>query len=1050
MKKLLLVSLCFLLLCVTQTFAQNRTITGTVTAKEDGLPVPGVSVTVTGTQIGTQTNAEGKYTISVPASATTLNFSFIGYATSTAVIGSNTVVNATLSSDLQTLNEVVVTALGIQREKKDLGYAATNVTSKEINQASPVNVANGLQGKVSGLNITTINSGVFEDVKINLRGIRSLTGNNNPLLLIDGVPSQLSFLSTINPNDIESSSILKGASAAAVYGPDARNGVIVITTKRGSADGKPEVTIKNSTQFTSVSMFPKFQEKFGSGGQFEYTPYENWSWGPMFDGSTQVIGHDVGEGSATLEVPYTANKSREEFWNTGVTVQNDVSFAAKDFFMSIQDANVTGIVPDDKNRRTSIRVNSSKEYGRFKASFNTQYTQSNYSVFDDDAMSDYNAANNVGLNGGLQNLIYNTPAHVPLTSFKDFTNNPIAGYNTYFTDYGLNPYFALDNWRRSGKRENLVSVLELNFKAADWLNFTYRASLNLSLTNDRNTSKGEVPNAIGLARSFKSIPGALTERSARNSQLLSEVFARFDKTFADFKVNAVAGMSVRQRDNRLSTPTAGNLVVPELFNIGNRAGELTGAVTPSRTRLMGLFGSVGLSYKGWANVEVTGRNDRSSELYLNSDSEYSYFYPGVNASVVLTEAIDALKNNDVLSFFKLRGAWSKSGNADIGAYNLAATFSQGGGFPFGSLPGFSADNTSVGLLTPEFINSTEFGFDASFFKNRVNIEATYFHQNNTDQLVTINTSSATGYTGALVNAASFVNKGFEFDFSLTPLVAFKDGRINFKANATYNDSEVTKIYETLDELSIGNSGETRNNVINAAIVGQPAFVLKGTDYYRDDLGRTIVGQYSGVPTVNANLVQFGRTMPKWIVGLNPSVVWKGIGLSALFEYKTGHYAYHDIGNSMSWTGVNYLSATNDRAPWVLPNSSYETTPGVYVANTNVAITNTNNFFTDQYMDAASNFITSASSWRFRELSLSYDIPTKLLSKQEIVKGISVALVGRNLFLWVPKTNLYSDPDFTGTTPASEPGITSTNQNGLGDPQINPPVRTLGGSITIKF
>ncbi|RYD94800.1 MAG: SusC/RagA family TonB-linked outer membrane protein, partial [Sphingobacteriales bacterium] len=966
-----------------------------------------------------------------------------------AVIGSNTVVNATLSSDLQTLNEVVVTALGIQREKKDLGYATTNVTAREITQASPVNVANGLQGKVSGLNITTINSGVFEDVKINLRGIRSLTGNNNPLLLIDGVPSQLSYLSTLNPNDIESSSILKGASAAAIYGPDARNGVIVITTKKGSADGKPEITLKNSTQFTSVSMFPKFQEQFGSGGNGAYTPYENWSWGPEFDGSQQVIGHAP---AATIEVPYRSNKSREEFWNTGVTLQNDISFAAKDFFLSIQDANVTGIVPDDKNRRTSIRLNSSKEYGRFKASFNTFYAQSNYNVFDDDAMSDYNANNNVGLNGGLQNLIYNTPAHVPLTSFKDFVNNPIAEYNNYFTDYGLNPYFALDNWRRSGKRENLQSVLELNFKAADWLNLTYRASLNLSLTNDRNTSKGEIPDATGLSRSFKIIPGTLLERSARNSQLQSEFFARFDKTFGDFKVNAVAGTSIRERETRLSTPSAANLVVPELFNLSNRAGELGGGVTPTKTRLGAYFGSVGLNYKGWANVEFTARNDRSSELFLTEDSEYSYFYPGVNASIVLTDAIDFLKNNDVLSFFKIRGAWSKSGNADIGAYALNSTFSQGAGFPFGSLPGFSADGVSVGILTPEFINSTELGFDMSFAKNRINLEATYFYQDNTDQLITINTSSATGYQGARVNAASFINKGFELDLSLTPLVAFRDGKINFKANATYNDSEITKIYPGLDEISIGGSGDTRNAVINAGIIGQPAFVIKGTDYLRDNLGRAIVNPNTGFPSLDPTTQQFGRTMPKWIIGLNPSVTWKGISLSALFEYRGGHYAYSDLGNSMSWTGVNYLSATNNRYPFVLPNSSYAdpSNPGSYIANNNIAINNTNNFFTDVYMDAASNFIIKATSWRFRELALSYDIPQSLLAKQDIVKGISVAFVGRNLFLWVPKTNLYSDPEFTGTTPASEPGITSTNQNGLGDPQINPAVRTLGGSITVKF
>ena len=498
MKKLLQ-SLFILLFVAGSAMAQNRTITGTVTDQADGLPLPGVTVVIKGTKVGTQTNSNGKYSLSVPSGSVELVFSYLGYGSITKVATAN-VVNATLTSDAQNLSEVVITgALGIQRQAKELGYAATNLKGSEITKASSVNVANGLQGKVSGLNISTVNSGVFEDVKINLRGIRSLTGNNNPLLLLDGVPTPLSYMSTLNPNDIESSTILKGAGAAAIYGPDARNGAIVITTKKGA--DVPEIMVKNSTQFTSVSFFPKFQTKFGSGfidadGSRVYTPYENWSWGPAFDGTTVDIGHKFSNGDGVVQqVPFSANNSREDFWNTGVTMQNDISFAAKEFYLSVQDANVKGIVPEDKNRRTSVRLNAAKEYGRFKASFNTYYAQSNYSVFDDDEMSDYNSDNNVGLNGGLQNLIYNTPAHIPLTSFKDFKNNPIAEYNGYFTDYGLNPYFAIDNWRREGKRENLSSILELNYKAVDWLNFTYRASLNMNLVNDRNISKGEVPNA---------------------------------------------------------------------------------------------------------------------------------------------------------------------------------------------------------------------------------------------------------------------------------------------------------------------------------------------------------------------------------------------------------------------------------------------------------------------------------------------------------------------------------------------------------------------------
>ncbi|MCX2472810.1 SusC/RagA family TonB-linked outer membrane protein [Pedobacter sp. MC2016-05] len=1047
MKKLLQ-SLFILMFVAFGAMAQERTITGTVTSADDKLPIPGVSVRVKGTTTGTVTDANGKYSVRV-ASGSTLEFSYIGYTAQSKSVGTSTSLNVVLQSDSKALTEVVVTALGISRQKKDLGYAATTVTSKEITQAKAVNAVNGLQGKVSGMNITTTNSGVFENVKINLRGIRSLTGNNNPLLLLDGVQSDINYLSSINPNDIESVNVLKGSAGAALYGPDARNGVIVVTTKKGSRDDKPVITLSNSTQFTNISFFPKFQEKFGLGGSGEYIPYENWSWGPAFDGSTVELGHELPDGTIQT-TEYSPNNERKEFFNTGVTMQNDVSFAAKDFYLSFQDANIKGIVPDDKNRRTGIRLNVAKEYGKFKVGFNTNYSQQNYNVFDDAAMSSYNAANNVGLNGGLMNLIFNTPAYVPLTSYKDFNGNKFATYNNYFTDYGLNPYFALDNWRKEGKREDLISNLELNFKATDWLNLTYRAAITTQSINERRSSKGEIPDAFGLSRSFKLIPGAIEERAFKNTRLSSEAFAAVNKQLgSDFKLTAIVGTYLRQdeaRDNRLG---ATSLVVPELFNVGNRVGQLTGSSPYQKSRLLGIYGSAGLNYKGWANIEVTGRNDQTSVLGLQNNS---FFYPGVSGAVVLSDAIEALKNNKVLSYLKLRGAWNKTGNADISPYLLAATFSQPTGFPIGTLPGYTANNTTYDAnLKPEFIESFEAGLEAGFLNGRLSLEGTYFNQKMTDQIIPINVSASSGYTSAFVNAAAFDNKGFELDLKLTPLVDLGEVRVNLRANATYNTTNITQIYAGLPEVLIG--GYT--NSANYAVNGYPAFVIKATDYVRDPDGRVVVSPTTGLPTQDPTTKIFGQTMPKWILGLNPSVSWKGLNVSALFEYKTGHYAYHDIGQAMAWTGVGYETASNNRSPFVFPNSSIRNTDGSYSPNTNVAINSNENFYTGVYRNVGTNFLTSAASWRLREVSIGYDIPVKILGNQNVIKGLSVALTGRNLALWLPKTNIYTDPDFTYTDTntsfgAGSSGTATSNRNGISDSSINPPTRTFGGNITITF
>ncbi|WP_346236411.1 SusC/RagA family TonB-linked outer membrane protein [Niabella insulamsoli] len=1014
-------------------FSQTRTVTGTV-VDEEANPVPFASITVKGTSIGVSADADGKFTIAANEGAV-LIFSATGFDTQEVSVR-NGVANAVLRKGQgELIEEVVVTALGIQRPPKSLGYATTKIDDKTLTQGKAVNVANGLQGKVSGLNITTINSGVFEEVKINLRGIRSLLGSNNPMLLLDGVPVPISYLSSLNPNDIDNINVLKGSSSAAIYGADARNGVIIVTTKKSSS--RPVVTFSSSAQLTDISFYPKFQTTFGSGGYGDYIPYENWQWGPAFDGSMVMIGDPLPDGSTQM-VPYTPNDSRKEFFNQGLTLQNDLSFATNDFFVSLSDANIKGIVPDDVNRRTGIRVNTGKEFGRVKIQANMNYIQSNYDIFDDDAMGDYHASQNVGLNNGLMNLIFNTPAHIPLTSYKDFENNPWAQYNNYFNHYGLNPYFALDNWRQKGRKQEFLGNLELTLKATDWLSFTYRAAINSRSDVYSRISKGETVNAFGISRGLAAIPAMSREYSNSSMRLSSEIFGSVNKDFGDnFKFTAVAGNYIRSTESRGVNVGATNLIIPELYNVAHRTGELVGASPLEQTRLVAMYASAGLGYKGWANIEFTGRNEWVSML---ADGNNSYFYPGVSAAFMATDAINGLKN-DLLSFLKFRAAWNQVGSADIAPYQLASTFTQPTGFPFGSIPGYSANNRAYTVnLKPEFLSSAEFGVEAGFHKNRINIEATYFVQQNDDQIIPIQLSTSTGYSSLYTNAASFTNKGVELDLRLTPVVKFRNGGVEFRANATYIDNKVTHVAENLNEVGIGGFTDFAMNYV---VKDMPAFVWKAVDWLRDDRGRVIIDAETGRPSPNPIMSTYGRTQPLWIVGLTPSVHWKGFNLTALFEYRAGHYAYHGIAPAMAWTGTSIYTARNNRDAFVFPNSVYEdpNSPGSYIPNTNIAVNDVNDFYTGEYRDVASNFLTSAASWRFREASISYTIPVQQLIGETFIKGANFSLTGRNLILWLPKTNVYSDPDFNFTT---------ANTGGVGTSQINPPVRTLGANLTLTF
>lgn len=1022
-------------------FGQNRTITGTVT-DEKGDALPGASVRIKGTRTGVAADNNGQFRI-LAKTGDVLVVSGAGLESTEVTVGTGSTLEIKVQRTVIAGTEVVVTALGQTRQPKELGYSVSKVKATELTQAKAVNLQNGLTGKVSGLNVQTVNNGVFGDTRITLRGIRSLTGNNQPMLILDGVPISLGYLNSINPNDITDVTILKSASATAIYGPDGANGALVVTTKKGSRT-KPQVSVGHTVQVERVSFMPKLQTQFGSGSSVDqygygvYDPIENQCYGDEFDGSLRQIGRDLEDGSQYLTEYRALPKEKLKFWNTGLTNQTDVSFSTGDFYLSVQNVLIQGIMPKDVNRRVSVHMSANKEYNKFKASYSINYTKGNYDV---------TAGSSFG--NGRDYTVYwnliNTPMQIPITRFKDWRNDPWASPNGFFNDYYSNPYFMIDNFRSIGRTEDIFGNFELNYKATNWMTLTYRLGATISNGSAKSTAGAwtysDFAKASGKAIAQSGdIVAQVADGVSTSSRINSEFFATMRKSFGDFKVEALVGTSFREDNSKNINVSSNNLAFPTLFNIIGRKGEPGASESNFKSRLARYFGKVSIGYNNWAFLEGTASYDINSRLAYFWDYDFdatNFFYPSVSASVILSEAIPALKNSKTVSYLKLRGAISKTGNVNLAPQSLENTYGLGGGFPYGSLVGYTSGNVlRLPRYTPEFVKNNEVGFELGLLKNRISIEGTYYTQDNTDQIVQVAYSGATGFTSALLNAASFTNKGYEFDLKLTPLVKLGKVNIDFKGNYTYQSNEVTKIIEGVDQLGIGNG--------NYVMVGRPAYTFQLTDYVRDDQGRVIVNSTTGYPTVDPTIKPFGQTQPKHLLGLNLNVSWKDLTFSAVADYRGGAQIYTgNLGTGMDFSGISKRSGQNARQPFIFPNSSYWD-GSKYVENTNVYMISGGYNFWSQAVNtnANTNYLVSGDFWKIREVSLSYNVPAKWYGfAKNAIKGVNITVSGRNLFMFLPKTNEWTDPEFSNTT---------GNAQGVSGLDNTPPTRIFGASINISL
>lgn len=1091
MRKVLIGTWLLSLLFCLPLLAQNASVTGRVTSSDDGSTLPGVSVVVKGTTRGTTTDANGMYSINAGSGAT-LTFSFVGFKAQDVAVGNRTTINLSLQADAATLNEVVVTSFGIRRNEREIGTSVTKVSSTLINQAAPVNIANGLTGKVAGLQINSVNNGVGSTPRITIRGNRSFLGNNQALLVVDGALTDVSYLSSINPNDVESSSVLKGPSAAALYGSDAANGVLVITTKRGTLNNKPQISYTNNTQLETVSYMPDLQRTYGSNGgegapfldangQRLYVPFENQSFGTAYDGSIQPIGYGVqirnADGSIrldTLKVPYSSTgvDPRRAFFNTGVTQQHDVAFRVGDgqnyFGLSLQRVDQKGIVPNDKYNRTNVTVNGGRVIDKFTTNAKAQITYENSNKEN----GDFNQGRPVYWN------LLNQPAHAPLTDprIKDI-NSPYGDVNGFFNAYYPNPWWQVsgDNSRSVSNKYSFQGTVDAGYQIKEWLNVTYRVGAQMANTQSKSHlaavsfssyALGDPWNAGNIASSVKQVNGNVGDNSLTTTRFTGDLLVTVAPTFGDFTTKLILGQQSRIDNLRFLTAAATSLVVPGTYNIANRLGQAQAFEGSYQSRLLGYFYDFTLGFRNLAFINTTGRYDNTSLL---APGNRSYFYPGVSASVILTEALPALKESNVLTYLKLRGSIAKAGNISVGPYQLQNVFNPGGGFPYGSQPGFvQSSQQNDPNLKPEFTTNKEVGVEFGLF-DRINAEVVYYSMETTNQTVPIQISRATGFARALINTGTMVNRGLEVELkTLRPIVNAGGFTWNINTNFTYIDNRVTSVYAGLDRINIPLASSIFNPYAPGlassvfAAVGHAYPSLYGTDLARvqntdkdaayydptgQNVGRPVVDPTTGYPIVDPTIRYLGNTQPRYRFGLNNTFAFKGLTLNALVEYRGGNVIYNQLGNALEFTGAGIRSTYNGRQDFVYPNSVLATKnpdgSTTFTPNTTTSTRDGNlEFWTNSgYHNAVSSYVTSAAFWKLREVALNYSFPTALLSNLKFIRSLTIGVTGRNLLMLRPKTNVFTDPEFS---------LDASNAQGTTNEYQTPPTRQYGFRLSVGF
>jgi TonB-linked SusC/RagA family outer membrane protein len=1034
MRKLIL-TLSAVLFLVFQGISQ-KTISGVVTDSKDASPLAGI--TVVAGKVGAKTDDKGQYSITVPNNVRQLTFSSVGYAEQSVIIGALSTINISLKQDDGSLKEIVVTAFGIKKDKKTLGYDVTQLSNQELTQAHTTNITNALAGKVPGVRVSGA-GGSFTGSSIIIRGYNTFTGSNQPLFVIDGIPIDNSgggqALQTgapvsnrgidINQEDVESMSVLKGPAAAALYGSRASNGAIIITTKKGKVKGRNNIQFSSTYAFENVNRLPEYQNEYAQGLNGAYVNTQQNSWGPRIKG--QTVTNFFGKPEQLASYP----KNVSDIFRTGENIQNNISFSGgsdkNTFRLSYGNLINTGILDNNKLVRNNISVNvSSKITERLTTSVSINY------------INNYSKRSQQG--NQLSNPLFRAyfmPRSYDLTNaqFEDAVGN-----QTFFGGED-NPYWTIKNNRFKDEINRIIGNVSLTYKFNNWLQADYKIGSDVYSTfrhgYDQIGARGQAnTNAGGV--------GAVFETRNQYRSLNSNFFLSFNKRFGNFTASAIVGNEVQQVYNATANVTGQGVIVRDFEQLKNTTTYFP-TNGSSKTRLIGVYGDFTLAYKSLASINATLRNDFASTFLSGNQS---YLYPAIAATFNITEAMPSLKGK-VVDNIKLRGNIARVGKAGdfvyaTDSYFVGAGSADGFGpniaFPFNGLQGYTLSNSAGNAeLGPEFTTSKEVGAELSFFKGRVNIEANVYKTTSEKLIFGVPVSNAAGITTKIQNIGKSSTKGVELALNLVP-VKFKNGNWTINFNYTQFKTNVDELAPGVLNIFLG--GFVTPNI--RLVAGDEYGQIYGNAYQRDPAsGQVLINPATGFPLITPGVEKIGNPNPKYLMGITNTFTVKGFTLSFLLDIKQGGDQYSRNIADVRRNGVAIETAEFDRfladgvtvsTPYIFPGvNSTDLKP-----NTK-AISAQNYWGNNGKYAAAEGFIVETSWFRVREASLSYRLPESLLKKLSIGNA-EFGVFGRNLFLKA-KNYPHFDPE--------QNALGVSNAQGL---EFNalPQTRSLGVSLKVSL
>lgn len=1064
MKKHLIVTFTLLLTLISGVYAQQRSIKGTVTSASDGLPLPGVTVVVQGvSSLGTVTDVDGKYSLSVPSEAKTLVFSFIGMERKVAEIGSSGVLDVELVMSTEALDEVVVTALGISRQTKSLGYSVQEVEGEELTEARETNVANSLAGKVAGVQVTNIATGAGGSSRVVIRGNSSISGNDAPLYVVDGIPIDNQNLDSphyasggvdygdgivnLNPDDIKSMSVLKGPNAAALYGARAANGVIVITTKSGKSRKGLGISVNSNYTFEDVATLPTYQNKFGpgyfsadgfepigttiiDGKEYEVLDPRMFAYfGPRLEGQLVADWQDPTKVMAMNPQP---EGNVRNFFQTGYTATNTISFTGGNeqstFYLSLSDLRNEGIIPGSKYNRQSINFRGTTNItDKFSIDAKVNYVH-------------HEGNNRPGLSANSSNImaqLIQWPNHIDmdrLKNYKDENGNPVNWTTRY-----ENPYWTINEIQNEDARDRVIGFVSLKYEFTDWL------SLQARTGTDFYTDQRFERRAVGTTSARTGLVSNYTFHVMENN---SDILLMAEKDLSsNFSGSLTLGASHLYSKNEVTGMKGIALRTPGLYHIDNAA-QITPRHRKVQREMNSVFAAGQLGYKNYLFLDLTARNDWSSVLGMNN---YSFFYPSATASFVLTDALQM--DSNVLNFGKIRAGYAEVGNdsspylTSFGYQSLSETVQgQGQAEIQRRIPNPDLKN--------ELTQSYELGTDLRLFDNRVRVDFTYYNSSTKNQILPVNISYATGFEQMVINAGEITNEGVELLLDVTPVQLSNSFRWDVTFNYAKNKSKVVSL---ADGIETHEMSRDRWGTIEAR-PGYDFGNIVGYAYKRNEKGEKLLndnGMYQRDPD---EVKVLGNIQPDWIGGITNRFSYKGFSLKALIDIKMG-------GNLLS--GTKYIQTARGTAKFT-EEGVYENAEGHWVGVADGVMEN------DYYVedengnmvlhlqageksdielerlflhgwytraDIIEEFVLDASYVSLREVSLGYSFPASLL-RNTPVSNIKMSVVGRNL--------LYIHENMEGLGISPEGAFSSASGAQGSESYTLPSTRSFGFNLTVEF